>query len=65
MIFKILCICLFVSSSKNIGNNGPLPLPMYCALPIASHDLIECTYFLNDLSLNTDIRKAVAIIGCI
>ena len=42
----ILCIYLFVSSSKNIGNNRPSPLPMYCALPIASLDLIECIYIV-------------------
>ena len=34
---------------KNIGNNGPFPLLMYCAQPIASFDLIECIYCLNDI----------------
>ena len=43
MFFKnLVYIYLFVSSSQNIVNNGPFPLPMYCALPIASLDLIEC-----------------------
>ena len=48
MFFKILCIYLFISSSKIIGNNGPFPLLMNYALPIASLDLIECIYCLND-----------------
>ena len=40
---------IFVSFKlKNISNNGPLLLIMYCALPIASLDLIECIYCLND-----------------
>ena len=32
-----------------MGNNGPFPLLIYCALPIASLDLIKCIYCLNDL----------------
>ena len=40
---------MIVVSSKFIGNNGPFPLLIYCALPIASPDLIECIYCLNDL----------------
>ena len=31
---------------KNNGNNGPFPLLMYCALPIAPLDLIECIYIV-------------------
>ena len=37
---KFVCIYLIVYSS--IGSNGPFPLPKYCALPIASLDLIVC-----------------------
>ena len=33
------------------GSNGPFPLPKYCALPIASLDLIVCIYCLNDSCL--------------
>ena len=33
---------------KNIGNNEPFPLLVYCALPIAPLDLFECKYCLND-----------------
>ena len=34
---------------SSIGSNGPFPLPKYCALPIASLDLIVCIYCSNDL----------------
>ena len=47
-----MCIYLVVDISYNIGSNGKCPLPVYCALPIASLDLIECIlyiYCLNDL----------------
>ena len=35
-------------TSINFGSNGPFPLPVYCALPITSHDLSECiiSYFI-------------------
>ena len=46
MFRKFVCIYLIVYSS--IGSNGPFPLPKYCALPIASLDLIVCIYCLND-----------------
>ena len=49
MFRKFVCIYLIVYSS--IGSNGPFPLPKYCALPIASLDLIVCIYCLNDASL--------------
>ena len=47
-----------------IGNNGPFPLLIYCALPIASPDLIECIYCLNDLffsKIDTDRQKTFFI----
>ena len=47
MFRKFVCIYLIVYSS--IGSNGPFPLPKYCALPIASLDLIVCIHCLNDL----------------
>ena len=47
MFRKFVCIYLIVHSS--IGSNGPFPLPKYCALPIASLDLIVCIYCLNDV----------------
>ena len=28
----------------NIGSRGQFPLPLYCALPIATIDLINCIY---------------------
>ena len=49
MFRKFVCIYLIVYSS--IGSNGPFPLPKYCALPIASLDLIVCIYCLNDFQL--------------
>ena len=60
MFFKILCICIhfvFVCFTfKNIGNNGPFPLYylciVNCALPIASLDLMECIYCLNEKKNN-------------
>ena len=52
MFFKILCIFVCFKF-ENIGNNGPFPLPMYCTLPIASLDLIECIYCLNDKKTST------------
>ena len=45
---KFVCIYLIVYSS--IGSNGPFLLLKYCALPIASLDLIVCIYCLNDLT---------------
>ena len=47
MFRKFVCIYLIVYSS--IGSNGPFPLPKYCALPIASLDLIVCIYCLNHM----------------
>ena len=34
-------------TSINFGSNGSFPLPVYCALPITSHDISECiiSYF--------------------
>ena len=49
MFRKFVCIYLIVYSS--IGSDGPFPLPKYCALPIASLDLIVCIYCLNDSPL--------------
>ena len=50
MFRKFVCIYLIVYSS--IGSNGPFPLPKYCALPIASLDLIICIYcFKHSLAL--------------
>ena len=46
MFFKMLCIFVCFKFG-HIGNNVPFPLPMYCALPIALLDLIECIYCLN------------------
>ena len=41
MFFVNIFVCF---KSENIGNNGPFPLLIYCALPIASLDLIYCIY---------------------
>ena len=49
MFRKFVCIYLIVYSS--IGSNGPFPLPKYCALPIASLDLIVCIYCLNEINV--------------
>ena len=59
MFRKFVCIYLIVYSS--IGSNGPFPLPKYCALPIASLDLIVCIYFLNDLSVMCNIRTRLSM----
>ena len=42
MFRKFVCIYLIVY--RLIGSNGPLPLPKYYALPIASLDFIVCIY---------------------
>ena len=50
LCFSKCCVYIFdCCKFKIIGNNGPFPLLIYCALPIASLDLIECIYCLNDL----------------
>ena len=46
---KFVCIYLIVYSS--IGSNGLFPLPKYCALPIASLDLIVCTFCIGRQTL--------------
>ena len=55
MFRKFVCIYLIVYSS--IGSNGPFPLPKYCALPIASLDLIVCIYCLNDSFILLPLKK--------
>ena len=45
----VLKICVYIFDClSSIGSNGPFPLPMYCAVPITSLDLIVCIYCLND-----------------
>ena len=41
-------------TSINFGSNKPFPLPVYCALPITSHDISECiiSYFIYLLTKN-------------
>ena len=58
MFFVYIFVCF---KFENIGNNGPFPLVIYCALPIASFDLIYCIYILFDtfsFNLNLKIAKS-------
>ena len=41
MCFENVVYIVYGLKFKNIGNDVPFPLPMYCALPIASLDLLE------------------------
>ena len=47
----------------NIGSSGKFPLPLYCALPIATLELIYCIYILFDTLFDSNIN-AKHLIQC-